>query len=107
MNNNPVYMMATIEGIDIYYHEAVWVLNSGNPIPENKLVAHKDGNTMNNTYDNLELVDSFEDHSDNQSKDQSNDQSKDRQKLFHENNYKDYKYYIEANFRDIYDRIFQ
>lgn len=89
------YMMATIDDIDVYLHEAVWVLNSGKPIPSNKLVLHKDGNTMNNSYDNLELIDEFD------------TTPSTRHKLFHENNYKDYKYYIESNFRDIFEKLFQ
>ena len=58
--NTMQYMIATIEGKDIFLQEAEWVLNNKKPIPTGKLIAHKNGDTTNNSVDNLEVVDENE-----------------------------------------------
>lgn len=40
----------------VFLHEAEWVLNNKQLIPEGMLVCHKDGNTHNNNIYNLYLV---------------------------------------------------
>ncbi len=95
--NTMKYMIASIDGKEIFLHEAVWTLNSAKPIPEGKLVAHKDGNTMNNDYDNLYLVEENDSHG---------DLHKDSNKIFHQGNYKDHEEYIRKNFSDISSVLF-
>jgi len=88
------YMVATIEGKDIFLQEAEWVRHTGKPIPTGKLVAHKDGNTMNNEFTNLILVDENKEYGDLHQK--SN-------KVFHEENVVKYEDFIKKHFPDIYD----
>jgi len=95
--NTMQYMVATIEGKDIFLQEAEWVLNSKKPIPTGKLIAHKDGNTMNNSVDNLVVVDENEQYGDLHQR--SN-------KIFHEENYKNNEQYIEKHFPDIHNVLF-
>lgn len=85
-------MVATIEGIDIYLHEAIWVLHTRAPIPANKLILHKNGDTMNNLIENLELID---------------DEDDTRPKVFHQDQYINYKEYIRVNFTDIFEILFE
>ena len=96
--NTMKYMVATIEGKDIFLQEAEWVLNNKKPIPTGKLVAHKDGDTLNNSVDNLAVVDENEEYGDLHQR--SN-------KVFHEENYKDNEQYIEKHFPDIYNVLFR
>jgi len=77
--------------IDIFLHEAEWVLNNG-LIPKGKLVSHKDGNPMNNELNNLELVDENEEFGDLHD-----------DKIFHEDSVD--KQFIKDNFPDIYEKI--
>lgn len=50
--------------VQVFLHEAVWVLSNKQLIPEGKLVAHKDGNPLNNEPENLYLVDENKEHGD-------------------------------------------
>jgi hypothetical protein len=95
--NTLKYMIANIEGKNIFLHEAVWVLNSQKPIPSGKLVSHKDGDTMNNNFDNLELVDENVEYGDLHQR--SN-------KIFHDDYYMNHKEFIKKHFDDIYMVIF-
>lgn len=92
------YQVATIEGKVIFLQEAEWVLNSKKPIPEGKLVAHKDGNTLNNQFDNLYLVDENTKYG---------DFHQESNKVFHENNLEKNKEFIERQFVDIYKILFK
>ena len=96
--NTMQYMVATIEGKDIFLQEAEWVLNNEKPIPTGKLVYHKNGDTTDNVANNLLLVDENEHYGDLHQR--SN-------KVFHEENYKKNEKYIERNFTDIYKVLFQ
>lgn len=50
--------------VQIFLHEAVWVLTNKTLIPKGKLVAHKDGNALNNDPENLYIVDENEEYGD-------------------------------------------
>lgn len=95
--NTMQYMIATIEGKDIFLHEAEWVLNNKTFIPTGKLVSHKDGCTMNNVIENLELVEENKDYG---------DLHQGSNKIFHEENYKKYDEYIKKHFPDIHNVLF-
>lgn len=88
--NTMKYMVATIDNKLVFLHEAEWVLNSKKPIPAGKLVYHKDGNTLNNEYSNLDLVDENSEYGDLHNN-----------KIFHEDSID--KKFIEKNFSDIYE----
>ena len=92
------YQVATIEGKDIFLQEAEWVLNSKNPIPEGKLVSHKDGNALNNNFNNLELVDENTNYG---------DLHQESNKVFHKQNIENNKEFIKKHFQDIYDVLFK
>jgi hypothetical protein len=62
--DHTIYMVGTFDGIDIFLHEAEWVLNNKRWIPDSKLVAHKDHLPINNTIDNLYLVDENKEYGD-------------------------------------------
>jgi len=96
--NTMKYMIASIDGKDIFLHEAIWVLNSSKPIPSGMLVAHKDGDTMNNEYDNLYLVSENNNHG---------DLHIDSNKIFHQEKYKENRDYIRKHFSDIASILFQ
>ena len=87
------YCKNTKKDVDVFLHEAVWVLESKKLIPEGKLVAHRDGNTYNNGVDNLYLVDENKDHGDLHTN-----------RTFHENCFD--KGFIKEHFEDIYSILF-
>lgn len=95
--NSMQYMIATIEGKDIFLHEAEWVLNNKTFIPTGKLVYHIDGNSMNNVIENLGLVEENKD---------CGDLHQCSNKVFHEENYKKYEEYIKKHFPDIHNVLF-
>lgn len=94
--NSDLYMVATIDDKDIFYHEAIWVKVNEKPIPTGMLVYHLDGNPMNNDSDNLGIVRENIEHG---------DLHKESNKIFHEHNIQNNKQFIKDNFRDIYDVI--
>ena len=51
------YSCGVFDNKTVFLHEAVWVLENKKLIPSGKLVAHRDGNTLNNSASNLYLVD--------------------------------------------------
>ena len=57
------YMVGDFDGKTVFLHECEWVRHNG-PIPKDKLVFHKDGDTRNCSINNLELVDENKDHGD-------------------------------------------
>ena len=79
----------TNKNIDVFLHEAVWVLHNKKLIPNDKLVAHLDGNTYNNSVENLYLVDENKEYGDLHTN-----------KIFHENSYN--KEFVEEHFKDVY-----
>lgn len=87
--NTMKYMVANIENKLVFLHEAEWVLNTKKPIPSGKLVYHKDGNTLNNEYSNLDLVDENSEYGDLH-----------ENKIFHEDSID--KPFIQKHFPDIY-----
>lgn len=52
------------ESVQVFLHEVIWVLEHKQLIPDGKLVAHQDGNALNNEIDNLHLVDENSEHGD-------------------------------------------
>jgi len=50
--------------VRVFLHEAVWVLENKTLIPEGKLIAHRDGNPLNNEVSNLYVVDENSEHGD-------------------------------------------
>jgi len=97
-NNTMNYLIADIEGKEVFLHEATWVLGNKKPIPTGKLVYHIDGNPMNNDITNLGLVDENKEYG---------DLHQASNKIFHEQNIFKYEKFIEDNFDDIYEVIFK
>lgn len=95
--NKNNYMVATFDSIDVFFHEAMWVINNKRPIPDYKLVFHIDGNPLNNNAYNLELVDENKEYG---------DLHLDENKIFHESNIDKYEELIKLHFPDIYNVIF-
>lgn len=58
------YSCGTFDNKTVFLHEAVWVLDNKKLIPSGKLVAHRDGNTLNNNASNLYLVDENKEYGD-------------------------------------------
>ena len=95
MNNKEYikYMIAEIDEKEIFYHEAVWAMCIG-LIPDDKLVAHKDGNPMNNDIENLYLVDINKEYG---------DLHKHSNKIFHMSTYD--PIFVQKYFNDVYQKI--
>lgn len=94
------YRMMTIhldgEDIDVYEHEAIYVLHKGQGLEKDAVVIHKDMNTMNNDIDNL-----LEIQRPNEFKE------KKRRLLFHKPFVykKSNKKIIKTHFPDIYEKL--
>lgn len=88
------YEIARIEGRDVYYHELVYVLMTGLPIPDNTLIGHIDGDTMNNKITNLFPFPAYE-----------NDYHIEKNKIFHENNIGNNIYFIKKHFPEVYKAL--
>jgi hypothetical protein len=92
------YMVGKFEDPDtkkpvrVFLHEAVWVLENKCLIPEGKLVAHEDGNPLNNEVSNLHLVDENKEYGDLH-----------ESKIFHEN--ENNMEIIKGHFPDIYQKL--
>lgn len=97
LSNMDLFMVADIEGLSIFCHEAVWTKFNKRPIPRGKLVYHKDGNPMNNDITNLDLIDENS---------QYGDLHMEVNKIFHEQNYQQNKEFIKKYFDDIYEVLF-
>lgn len=92
------YQVANIEGKLVFLQEAVWALYNKEFIPTGKLVAHKDGNTLNNEPSNLELVDENKKYK---------DLHLDKNKIFHVENMDQNKEFIKKHFNDIYQVLYE
>jgi hypothetical protein len=92
--NRMKYMVAEIDGKTVFLHEAEWVIGNKKPVPKGMLVFHKDGNTVNNAIDNLDIVDENSEYG---------DLHRDNNKVFHEQNVDRHKEYIRVHFQDIYN----
>lgn len=99
INNTLDYVIAEIEGKFVFFHEAVWALYHKRPIPDGKLVFHKDGNTYNNNIENLDLVDENKEYGDLHSA---------KNKIFHESMVKDEqnKEFLKEHFNDVYQVLY-
>lgn len=95
--NSDLYMVASIDDRDVFYHEAIWTKFNKRLIPSGKLVYHKDGNPINNDPDNLDLVDENKDYG---------DLHQENNKIFHEQNIDQNKNFIRIHFQDIYEVLF-
>lgn len=78
--------------IQVFLHEAIWVLDKGTLIPDGKLVAHIDGNPLNNEISNLHLVDENKEYGDLHDN-----------KVFHEN--ENNIELIKGHFPDVYQKM--
>ena len=87
------FLIADIDNKEIFYHEAIWVMENG-LIPKDKLVAHIDGNPGNNKLYNLKLVDENLNFGDLHKKEN---------KVFHEEFYN--KEFVQTHFLDIFNSI--
>ena len=96
--NTMNYMIASMDDKEIFLHEAVWVLNSRKPIPDGYMICHKDGNTMNNDFDNLGLVEENRDYG---------DLHKSSNRIFQESSYRENSEFIKKHFDDVYDVLFK
>ena len=92
------YMVMNEDNKTIFLHELNWVINNEKPIPNEKLVFHKDGNTLNNHFSNLDLVDENKDFG---------DLHEDKNKIFHEKNYQKNENFIKKHFPEIYKILFK
>ena len=97
ISNMDLFMVADIDNLSIFYHEAVWAKFNKSPIPTGKLVFHKDGDPLNNDPENLDLTDENE-HGDFHRHDD---------KIFHVQNYENKKEFIKTNFEDVYEALFK
>ncbi len=88
--NELKYYVADIEGLQIFLHEAIWVLHHKKCIPDDKLVCHIDGNPNNNFIENLDLIDENKD---------VGDLHKSKNKIFHKSTFNEI--FIKKHFSDI------
>lgn len=91
------YQIATIDGIDVYLHEAIYVLTNKKPIPTNHIVMHLDGNTLNNHQNNLVVAPMQK---------RDFDLRKTKHMIFHKNQYRKNKLFIKKHFNDVYNVLF-
>ena len=94
------YRMMTIHlenepDIDVFEHEAIYVLHKGQGLEKDAVVIHKDMNTMNNDIGNLLEIQNPNEFKEN----------KRRRLLFHKPYNKYNKKIIETHFPDIYERL--
>ena len=95
--NSDLFMIADIEDKEVFYHEAIWAKANKKLIPEGMLVYHKDGNTVNNDPDNLDLVEENKHHG---------DLHKEENKVFHEHLIDQNREFLRKYFQDVYQEIF-
>ena len=50
------YCRVNFNGINILYHVIIWILSTGNDIPEGMQIDHKNGNKLCSTMSNMRLV---------------------------------------------------
>lgn len=91
------YSIATIEGIDIFEHEAMYCLLYKQPIPKDHLIIHFNGNTSDNSYDNLGVYPMTEDDKTVRPKNEM---------IFHQDVYLNQKDFIKKHFPDVYQSLF-
>ena len=61
-NNSGGYCQVGFNGRLVQYHNIVWVLSTGNDIPQGLEIDHIDGNKLNNNIKNLRLTTHRENH---------------------------------------------
>lgn len=61
-NNGRGYCQVGFNGRLVQYHNIVWVLSTGNDIPQGLEIDHIDGNKLNNNIKNLRLTTHRENH---------------------------------------------
>jgi len=55
-NHNEGYCQVSFNGRMVLYHVIVWILSTGNDIPEGMQIDHKNGNKLCSTMSNMRLV---------------------------------------------------
>ncbi len=85
-------LLDTEKGIkrDVFLHEYIYVLSTKKPIPEKCLVIHINGNTLDNSSENLGLYTV-----------ENDEYTEEKNKVFHEHNLEKYKSFLEEHFQDV------